>query len=80
MDLSFIEEALDNFATFAGAIGNFLTIPFELLQTLLGADVEGDVETTSSALENLSSANDAPAGEDAEAGSGADLSSDEDAS
>lgn len=61
MDLSFIEEALDTFATFAGAIGDFLKLPIDLLvgteekAGLLGYDFEGGSEATSSNLEGLSS-------------------------
>ncbi|WP_313547668.1 PorH family porin [Corynebacterium sp.] len=31
MDLSFVQEQLDTFATFAGAIGDFLRLPAEIL-------------------------------------------------
>lgn len=35
MDLSFVQEQLDTFATFAGAIGDFLQKPAEILGTLV---------------------------------------------
>ena len=64
MDLSFIQEQLDTFATFAGAIGDFLQKPAEILQLVFGwlgdgADLpdgggnhtlDGDLELTSSLL------------------------------
>lgn len=31
MDLSFVQEQLDTFATFAGAIGDFLKLPAQIL-------------------------------------------------
>lgn len=34
MDLSFVKEQLETFATFAGAIGDFLQKPVEVLQGL----------------------------------------------
>lgn len=34
MDLSFVQEQLDTFATFAGAIGDFLQKPAQILGTL----------------------------------------------
>lgn len=35
MDLSFVQEQLDTFATFAGAIGDFLQIPARLLGSVV---------------------------------------------
>ena len=34
MDLSFIQEQLNNFATFAGAIKDFLQLPLQILDQL----------------------------------------------
>ncbi|MGO1445676.1 PorH family porin [Corynebacterium casei] len=36
MDLSFVQEQLDTFATFAGAIGDFLQKPAEILTNVFG--------------------------------------------
>ena len=36
MDLSFIQEQLNNFATFAGAIGDFLQLPPKILDQVFG--------------------------------------------
>ena len=54
MDLSFIQEQLNNFATFAGAIKDFLQLPPEILEQLSSLSSEapeegGDDETTSAA-------------------------------
>lgn len=62
MDLSNIQDLLDTFSTFAGAIGDFLKLPVVLLDSLLGADIAGDAGTTSSAIEGLSSAPEADNG------------------
>lgn len=35
MDLSFVQEQLDTFATFAGAIGDFLKLPAEILGSVV---------------------------------------------
>lgn len=34
MDLSFIQEQLETFSTFAGAIGDFLKLPPQILEQL----------------------------------------------
>ncbi|APT83457.1 PorH family porin [Corynebacterium ammoniagenes] len=72
MDLSFIQEQLDTFATFAGAIGDFLQKPLEFFQGLFGwfdtpegadeSQFEQDWADTSSAL---GSSNEAESGEEA---------------
>jgi len=54
MDLSFIQEQLNNFATFAGAIKDFLQLPPEILEQLSSLSSEapeegGDDDTTSAA-------------------------------
>ena len=36
MDLSFVKEQLETFSTFAGAIGDFLQKPAEILQLVFG--------------------------------------------
>lgn len=35
MDLSFVQEQLDTFATFAGAIGDFLKLPAQILGSVV---------------------------------------------
>lgn len=65
MDLSNIQDLLDDFSTFAGNIGDFLRIPVQLLNSLLGNDYEAGIDSTSSQLEGLSSA--ADNGDDADA-------------
>lgn len=55
MDLSIIQDALSTFSTFAGNIGNFLKLPIELLNSLLGNDFGADVDETTGAIEGLSS-------------------------
>ena len=64
MDLSFVKEQLETFSTFAGAIGDFLQKPAEILQLVFGwlgdgADLpdgggnhtlDGDLDLTSSLL------------------------------
>ncbi len=78
MDLSFIKEQLETFSTFAGAIGDFLQKPVEVLQGLFGwfSTPEGADESNFSAdwaetSSNLGSSND----EEAAAGAGEGLSS-----
>lgn len=46
MDLSFIQEQLDTFATFAGAIGDFLQKPAEFFGGLVDWFTEGEDGTT----------------------------------
>lgn len=36
MDLSFIKEQLETFSTFAGAIGDFLQLPAQILSNIFG--------------------------------------------
>ncbi|MEY8578565.1 PorH family porin [Corynebacteriaceae bacterium 6-324] len=43
MDLSFVQEQLDTFATFAGAIGDFLQLPARILGSVV--DWFGESET-----------------------------------
>ncbi|WP_257203201.1 PorH family porin [Corynebacterium cystitidis] len=56
MDLSAIQEILDNLATFGGAIGDFLQKPAQILGQLFGwfdgegADIDDHAKTTSSLL------------------------------
>ena len=54
MDLSFVKEQLETFATFAGAIKDFLQLPPEILEQLSSLSSEapeegGDDDTTSAA-------------------------------
>ncbi|MDR7330323.1 PorH family porin [Corynebacterium guangdongense] len=72
MDLTVYVDLLDDFATFAGAIKDFLTLPVELLQNLFNLEADVEFETTSSALDAFSST-DAENG--AEAGAEASTSS-----
>lgn len=73
MDLSFIQEQLDTFATFAGAIGDFLQKPVEFFQNLVEwfspsetdpdkSNFQTDWADTSSAL---GSSNETESGEEA---------------
>lgn len=62
MDLSTIQDLLDDFSTFAGNIGDFLQIPVQLLNSLISADFGDQADTTSGLLTGLSST-----GEDADA-------------
>ncbi len=63
MDLAYIGDLLDTFSTFAGAIGDFLTLPAQILGdvlTFLGVDnsLNGEAPETaplSSAFEQTSS-------------------------
>ena len=59
MDLSFVKEQLETFSTFAGAIGDFLQLPSQILTNIFGwlgdgnADgdtLDSDIELTSSVL------------------------------
>ena len=69
MDLSFVQEQLDTFATFAGAIGDFLQLPAKILGNVFGwfgdgfgddaNTIEGDWEVTKDAFG--SSTDEAPA-------------------
>lgn len=54
MDLSYIADLLDDFATFAGAIKDFVTLPVSILNDVLGNDYEAGAALTSSIAENLS--------------------------
>ncbi len=36
MDLSFVKEQLETFSTFAGAIGDFLKLPSQILSNIFG--------------------------------------------
>lgn len=51
MDLSFIQEALDSFATFAGNIQEFLTAPVAFFQEIANADFDSLSSNTSSAIQ-----------------------------
>ncbi len=78
MDLSFIKEQLDTFSTFAGAIGDFLKLPAQILGSIVDwfSVEEGNKESNFSldwaeTSSNLGSSND----EEAAAGAGEGLSS-----
>ena len=55
MDISTIQDALSDFGTFAGNIGNFLKLPVELINDVFGNDYDADVAETETASSTLSS-------------------------
>ena len=67
MDLTVYVDLLDDFATFAKNIENFLTLPVTLLQSLLDLNISADADVTSSAVEAFSSTE---AGADADVAAG----------
>ena len=78
MDLSFVKEQLETFATFAGNIGDFLKLPAKILGSIVDwfSVEEGNKESNFSldwaeTSSNLGSSND----EEAAAGAGEGLSS-----
>lgn len=78
MDLSFVKEQLETFSTFAGAIGDFLKLPAQILGSIVDwfSVEEGNKESNFSldwaeTSSNLGSSND----EEAAAGAGEGLSS-----